>query len=215
MSNRALLISLAALALFFGGINYLITRPTSVSLKQDSAPSSSNQDRGPASVDSKELIKEVNAIIQEHPTMIGKRFSGSGTLGLNLDNPEEVGFFMSSEGRAEFFSKFKETQNFDSVISDLEQAWNQAPEDDFAKREALLEMAVGLTNFTKNEKLKNQILGEYDRFNRVEQRPEARDYAARALQEFLDHETDPKVRDQELEKRGIPVLTVAPNETNN
>jgi hypothetical protein len=215
LSSRSLWISLVGLLLFFGGINHLITRPSATLSNPWAGQSVSSLDRSPASVDSRVLVSEINTIIQEHPKMIGSHFSGVGVLGVNLEDPEEVTFLMSPEGRAEFFSRFKGTQNFDSVIADLEQAWNQATEDDLLKREALLEMSVGLTNFTQNEKLKNQILSEYDRFNQSAQRPEARDYAARALQEFLDHETDPQKRDQELEKRGIPILKVSPNKTNN
>jgi hypothetical protein len=220
LSNRTLFLSLIGLFLLFAGINHLISRPLESSVASPGEPAASaepheQQTRTPASTDPGISASEINEVIASHPKMIGSRFSGSGVLGVNLDSPEELNYFMSDEGRAEFFSRFKTNQNFDSAISDLEQAWLHASDDDLAKREALMEMSAGLTNFTESEALKARILGEFDKFNQSGQRPEARDYAAKALQEYLDHEIDPQKRNAELEKRGIPVLTLQPNKTNN
>ncbi len=219
MSNRALLFSLIFLALFFGGVSYLIARPLPDVSQAESGTAipmgDSPSNRAPASVDHAALVSEINTVIGEHPKMLGKQFSGTGPIGLNLGNPEEIAYFLSEQGKADFFSKFSETKNFEPFIEDLDQAWKQVGDEDLAKREALLEISSGLLNFSKNEKLKGHILNEYDRFHKAPDRAEARDYAARALQGYLDHEEDPAKRNEELSKRGIPVLTVSPNRTSN
>ncbi|MBU6153589.1 MAG: hypothetical protein KGP28_04740 [Bdellovibrionales bacterium] len=218
MSNRALLVNLFLLALFFGGLNHLITRPlppVQPLPKGAFEPTPARQERVPASVDQLKLVSEINAVIGEHPRMLGSNFTGKSSLGLNLGDPEEVAYFMSDQGRAEFFSRFKNTQNFEPFIEDLEQAWMNVDGSDLSKREALLEISLGLSGFTKSERLGSQILGEYDRYQKSIDQPEARDYAARALQGYLDHEHDQKKRYQELAKRGIPVIVLDSSKTNN
>jgi len=218
LSNRALLFSLIFLALFFGGVSYLIARPLPDVSQAESNPVIQIEDasqRAPASVDHRALVSEINTVIGEHPKMLGKKFTGSSPIGLNLGSPEEVTYFLSEEGKADFFSKFSETKNFEPFIEDLDQAWKQVGDEDLAKREVLLEISAGLLNFSQNERLKGHILGEFDRFNKASDRPEARDYAARALQGYLEHEQDPVKRSEELSRRGIPVLIMSPNKTNN
>ena len=160
------------------------------------------------------MVTGLNSLIQAHPGMINDGLKESASP-VRFNDPQAVLSMKSEEGRARFFSQFKETQNFDSVVSDLNQAWTQAPEADLEKREALLQMAVGLMNFTQNDQLRQRILEEYDRFSRGQNTLEAQDYASKALQEYLDHETNVEKRNQELEKRGIPVIDGRANKTSN
>lgn len=217
MSGKALIMSLMGLGAFFWGVNHLLTQSIPPLGVQQSESNSTHVPviRAPASVKEGEMAAALDAVIQSHPEMVGAPQSGRGLLGVNLDSPDEVAFFKTEEGRARFFSQFQNVENFDSAIQDLEQSWVSAAEGDLARREALLEMTVGLMNFSKSDRLKSQVLGEYDRFHKSGSSFEARDYAARALQEYLDHEPDLEKRNEELKKRGIPVIEAGINRTSN
>ena len=225
---KGLWITLILLGCFWG-VNELLVRPlpsaTSSSagsaIPQENGPKwlepRANSERSPASVQSDvKIVQGMARFVSDHPGVLNREILEHDlraplVLGVHLDE-KSIRDLETEEGMGKFRERFSNQSNLGSAVDDVHQAWSSVDPTDFTRREALLRVTGGLAGVSGDSELRGLMLKEFDSYHGTNLGTQNREYAGKALQEYLFHETDEAKKNEELKKRGIPIIHIPPRE---
>lgn len=177
----------------------------------------SNSVRSPASVQSDvKIVQGMAQFVSDHPGVLKKEIlehhlNAPMVLGVHLDE-RSIRDLETEEGMGRLRAYLSNQSNLGSAVDDVHQAWSSVDPSDFTRREALLRVTGGLAGVSGDSGLRGQMLKEFDDYHSTAPGIQNQEYAGKALQEYLFHETDEAKKSEELKKRGIPIIHIPPRE---
>jgi hypothetical protein len=170
-------------------------RPDPPSSGQEAAKGDPS-DRAPAGFDESPMEHDFKA-----PMILGAYLDRKTTFELR-----------SSRGMDHFLKQFSGFQDFSHPVQEVNQFWEQMRGRPMTEREALLHVTEGMVRASGDESLKGVLLKEFDDFSQPSENGPVADqdvqYAEKALQLYLNHIQTTPHWEEEMERRGIPVIRV-------
>ena len=199
----------------FVSLNWVLTRPTHESAAAPVVAQSETHD------EKTEVIREMAKFVEKNPAGFKPQVAGIAVgnpqaktapteervpvvLGIQLNQNSKEKLW-TPEGQAQLRSSIG--PNTTIALQDVKQAFFSIDANHFDERETLLEVTNTLAKDARDPMAKNMLFNEASQYL-VQSEHQNQDYGSRALQYYLDHESDADGLKSNLEKIGIPVIHV-------
>ena len=171
----------------------------------------------PAPTQKKEVVQEMAAFIEKNPNQFQAQIAGvkikaqaitpttenaPQVLGVTLNQKAQTALWGKS-GKDALITTVKENPTL--ALQDLNQAWFATDPNDFQQRGALLEITNTIAEVSDDEAPRAMLYHEAETFITSTEHQNL-EYGGRALQYYLNHETDPAKLQENLSKLGVEYI---------